>query len=78
MVVCYLGSGVDYFKLALIDCWGQAGWDDFVVRTLVLIERVEWGRGLGLFALAVHSRFVGVAVPRMWEFSPHTAVLAKP
>ena len=36
------------------------------------------GAGLELFALAVHSRFVGVVVPKMWAFSPHTAVLAKP
>ena len=45
------------------------------MRTLILVERVE--RGLELVALAVHSRFVGVVVPQMWEFSPHTAMLAK-
>ena len=39
---------------------------------------VEWERGLELVALLVHSIFVGVAVPKMWEFSPHTSVLAKP
>ena len=42
------------------------------------MERVEWERGLELVALVLHSRFLGVAVPQMWEFSPHTAVLAKP
>ena len=36
------------------------------------------GRGLELVALVVHSRFGWVTVPQMWEFSPHTVVLAKP
>ena len=48
------------------------------MRTLVPTERVERGRGLELVALVVHSIFVGVVVPQMWEFSPHTVVLAKP
>ena len=39
---------------------------------------MERGRGLELVALVVHSIFVGVVVPQMWEFSPHTVVLAKP
>ena len=42
----YLGSGANYFELSLVDCWGQASWDDFVVRTLVPTEWVEWGHGL--------------------------------
>ena len=42
------------------------------------MEWVELGRGLELVALVVHNIFVGVAVPQMWEFSPHTTVLAKP
>ena len=48
------------------------------MQTLVPTEWVEWGRRLELVALVVHSRFVGVEVPQMWSFSPHTAVLAKP
>ena len=51
------------------------------MRTLVPMERVEQveqGRGLELVALVVHNRFVGVAVPQIWEFSPHTTMLAKP
>ena len=48
------------------------------MRTLVPMERVERGQGLELFALAVHSRFVGVTVPQMWEFSPYIVLLAKP
>ena len=39
---------------------------------------MEWGRGLELLVLVVRSIFVGVVVPQMWEFSPHTIVLAKP
>ena len=39
---------------------------------------MERGRGLELIALVVHSIFVGVVVPQMWEFAPHTVVLAKP
>ena len=78
MVDCCLGFGVGYSWLALVGYWGQAGWDSFAVRTLVPMERVEWGRGLELVALAMHSIFVGVAVPQMWEFSPHIVVLAKP
>ena len=27
----YLGCRAGCFKLALIDCWGQASWDDFFV-----------------------------------------------
>ena len=73
-----LGSGVDYSGFSLVDCWGQVGWDSFFVQTLVPTERVEQGWGFGLVALVVHSRFVGVVVPRMWEFSPRTVVLAKP
>ena len=48
------------------------------MRTLVPTEWVERGRGIELVALVVHSIFVGVVVPQMWEFSPHTVVLAKP
>ena len=51
------------------------------MQTLVPTEWVEWverGWGLELVALMVHSIFVGVVVPQMWEFSPHTIVLAKP
>ena len=66
------------FELSLIDCWGQAGWDGFVVQTLVPTEWVERGRGLELVALVVHSIFVVVVVPRMREFAPHTVVLSKP
>ena len=57
---------------------GQAGWDGFAVRTFVPMEWVEQGQGLELVALVVHSIFVGVVVPQMWEFPPHTIVLAKP
>ena len=48
------------------------------MRTLVSIEQVERGMVLELVALVVHSRFLGVAMPQMWAFAPHTAVLAKP
>ena len=72
------GSRADYFYLSLVDCWGQAGWDSFVVQTLVPTGCVERGQGLELVALVVHNRFVGVVVPQMWEFAPHTAMLAKP
>ena len=48
------------------------------MRTLVPTELVERGRGLELVALVVHSIFMGVVVPQMWEFSPRTTVLAKP
>ena len=50
------------------------------MQRLVPTKRVERGRGLGLelVALVVHSIFVGVVVPRMKEFAPHTIVLAKP
>ena len=74
----FLGCRAGYFKLSLVDCWGQAGWVIFVVRTLVPTERVEQGWGLELVALVVHSICVGVVVLQMWEFSPHTTVLAKP
>ena len=73
-----LGYGTSYFELSLIDCWGQAGWDSFVVQTLVPMEQVEQGWGLELVALVLHSIFVGVVVPLMWEFATHTIVLAKP
>ena len=39
---------------------------------------MEWRRGLELVAMVVHIIFVGVVVPQMWEFFPHTIVLAKP
>ena len=42
------------------------------------MKRVERGQGIELVALVVHSIFVGVVVPQMWEFSPHNAMLAKP
>ena len=48
------------------------------MQTLVPTEWVERGRRLELVALVVHSRFVGVAMPQMWEFDLHTTVLAKP
>ena len=48
------------------------------MRTLIPMERVERVWGLAFVALVVHSRFVGVVVPQMWAFSPHTIVLAKP
>ena len=48
------------------------------MQTLVPMEQVEQGRGIELVALAMHSRFVGLVVPQMWEFSAHTIVLAKP
>ena len=48
------------------------------MQTLVPTERVEWGWELELVALVMHSIFVGVVVPQMWEFAPHTVVLAKP
>ena len=73
-----LGCRVGYFELSLVDYWGQAGWDSFFVRTLVPMEWVEQGRGIELVALVMHSIFVGVVVPQMWEFAPHTIVLAKP
>ena len=41
-----LGCRACCFHLSLVDCWGQAGWDGFVVRTLVPTERVEEGGGL--------------------------------
>ena len=44
------------------------------MRTLVPAVRVEQGWGLELVALVVHSIFVGVVVPQMWEFSPNTIV----
>ena len=46
------------------------------MQTLVPMERVEWGWGLELVALVVNSIFVGVLVPQMWAFSPHTTMLA--
>ena len=73
-----LGSKVNYFGLALIDCWGKAGWDGFVVQTLVPTEWVEQGQGLGLLALVVHSIFEWVVLPQMWDFALGTVVLAKP
>ena len=45
---------------------------------MVRVERVGWGRGIELVALVVHSIFVGVVVPQMWEFSLDTIVLTKP
>ena len=56
----------------------MAGWDGFVVQTLVPMEWVERGRGLGILSLVVHSRFEWVVVPQMWEFSQRTIVLAIP
>ena len=41
------------------------------------MEWVERGKGLELVALVVHSIFVGVIVPQMWEFSLDTVVLEK-
>ena len=34
----WLGSGADYFGPTLVDYWGLAGWDDFVVQVLVPTE----------------------------------------
>ena len=48
------------------------------MQILVPMEQVERGQGLELVALVVHSIFVGVVVPQMWAFSPHTTMLAKP
>ena len=48
------------------------------MRTLVPMEWVEPRWGLELVVLAMHSRFVWVVVPQMWEFSPYTIFLAKP
>ena len=48
------------------------------MQILVPTELVGQGRGLELVALVVHSIFVGVVVPQMWDFSPHTTMLAKP
>ena len=48
------------------------------MRTIIPTERVEQGQGLELFALVVHSIFVGVVVPQMWEFASYIVVLAKP
>ena len=47
------------------------------MRTLVPTEWVERGLGLEIVALMVHSIFMGVVVPQMWSFVPHTIVLAK-
>ena len=77
-VDCFLGFGVGYSWLSLVEYWGLDGWDGFVLRALVPMEQVERGRGLELLALVVHSRFGWVVVPKMWEFSLHIAVLANP
>ena len=34
----WLGFGVDYSEISLVDCWGKAGWDGFVVQILVPME----------------------------------------
>ena len=78
MVGYFLGCGASCFYLSLVDCWGQASWDGFVVRTLVPMEWVERRQALELVALVVHSRFVAVVVPQMWAFAPHIVVLDKP
>ena len=57
---------------------GQASLDGFTVQAPVPMEWEEWGRGLELVSLLVHSIFVEVVVPQMWEFSQHTVALAKP
>ena len=44
-----------------------------LVGTVLLCEHLSQ-----LVALVVHSIFVGVVVPQMWEFSLYTLVLAKP
>ena len=48
------------------------------MQTLVPTEWVEQGWGIEPLALVVHSIFMGVAVPQMWEFAPRIAVLANP
>ena len=53
----WLGSGADYYGPHLVDYWGLAGWDDFVVKILVPVEQVEWGRGIEPLALVVHNKF---------------------
>ena len=40
-VGCCPSCGADYFYLALVDCWGKAGWDGFSMQTLIPTERVE-------------------------------------
>ena len=47
------------------------------MQILVPMERVEWERGLEIATLVVHSIFLGVVVPQMWEFPPHTALFSK-
>ena len=42
------------------------------------MEQVEQGRGLEHLAPMVHSRLGWVLLPQMWEFAPHTVVLANP
>ena len=37
-VDCFLSSRVSYSYLSLIDYWGLAGWDGFVVQTPILME----------------------------------------
>ena len=79
LVVDYwLGFEVDYSGPTLVDYWGMASWDNFVVQILVLTKRVEQGSGLEPLALVVHNKFGWVTVPQMWAFSLHTIVLAKP
>ena len=48
------------------------------MRILVPTEWVERGWGIKLVAMVVHSIFVGVVVPQMWEFAPRTAMLSVP
>ena len=71
----WLGFGVDYSDPALVDYWGLAGWDGYVVQTPVPMERVEQGWGLEPVALVVHNKFGWVAVPQMWAFSPRILCL---
>ena len=42
------------------------------------MEQVEQGRGIEPLALVVHNKFGWAAVPQMWQFTPHIAVLAMP
>ena len=46
------------------------------MQTLFPTEWVERGWGLEPLALVVHSIFEWEVVPQMWEFSPHTTMLA--
>ena len=77
VVGCFLDSCLGCFCLALVSYWGMAGWDGFVVQTLVPKEQVELGWGLEWLALVVHSRLGGLGVLQTWESVPHIIVSTK-